>query len=318
MNELALPILAGLRLLAGNPFNCSGTRLFQLVVLLWMLFLVARLGISSLAVHFATSALRSLKRRDLEADYPELELARATHVQVLRSNSSWPPFAAVGFLSPKLLIDPAILGTFDRSEASAVLTHELAHIRRKDALTTAMVSSITSLFVLFAGVGSILYNAFPAQVFTLDLKTAAYWSAPLLVLVLAVLYLVEQAASYLAELACDRVACEVAGGEALASALIKAARAQRHSSAALRRATLALIDGPKLKLRVRRALRLSSRPKLRMGRKLGAAFAALLMIGILREVTLLRQLDSGLNISHCEACRVLSQYAIKHKIAPKT
>jgi hypothetical protein len=121
VNELGLPILAGLRLLVSNPFNCSGTRLFQLVVILWTLFLVTRLGISSLAVHIAISELRPLKRDDVEADHPELELARAACVQVLKANSSWPPFAVVGFLSPKLLIYPAILKKLNSSESSAVL-----------------------------------------------------------------------------------------------------------------------------------------------------------------------------------------------------
>lgn len=107
------------------------------------------------AIGLGLTAIRTVRlfafRRWLNAQLPG---ARPLDVPAL---ASWPrptilvvpglavPFAT-GFLKPRVMIPEALLATLTPAELSALLAHELAHLRRADPLVRVLAGYITDLF----------------------------------------------------------------------------------------------------------------------------------------------------------------------------
>ncbi len=321
MNDLLLPILAGSRLLFINPYHCDGTALFQIGLVLWIGFLAGRLILSAVAARIAISTLTPFCIDKKGAATAEIARAQSAGICFLQAGATTPPIATVGFFSPKILIAPALLKCLNSREISAITTHELAHVQRRDTIRTALMSSGGSLAFLICTLGLVLYSAFPAHLFRLDRTLAGVLSVPLAGVLIAVFYGIEAFVRYRSEIACDAAACREVGGEAVASALIKVARAGMRARGVLGGSVVSFGESRGLKSRVRRALQFSANSRTLVGARMFwmATVAAGLLIAY--ESAVLRQLNAGVDVSGCSVCHLLSyeaRKATKEPFAPSS
>lgn len=73
--------------------------------------------------------------------------------RMLISESDYPAAHAVSIIRPSVIVTRGLLNKLETTELDAVLTHELIHIRRRDALLTIMLGllNVLQVFNPFAG-----------------------------------------------------------------------------------------------------------------------------------------------------------------------
>ena len=123
-------------------------RLLPTIVLLWAA------GVCTLALHLVSGWLdiRRLRRggRDLGRDWQHRARLLAERlgvtrvVTVLESSQVGVP-TVIGWLRPAILLPASVLAGLTPSQLDAILTHELAHVRRHDYVLNVLQSAIETL-----------------------------------------------------------------------------------------------------------------------------------------------------------------------------
>lgn len=291
-------VAAGVQILAQNPFACTGTSLLQTFLVLWIVGLLARGVYCELSARRMTSQLSPAAEALIYSSVRLRQLA-ASGVSILQADIGSPQISAVGLMSPLLIVDAKVLALLTDDEVEAVIEHEASHIEARDGLRILVASGAASLFIFCGLTGWALSYSFVMHGFRMSALfgalgvLAALFTLPLIVI------LTEFATAILVELRCDRSGAARAGGEAVASALVKLARGTRRMP---RVARLGFSDSWALRIRVRAAL------KLQAGRgrpRLVAGLTAWLLVGVLTVVASLTW--SNYHSSDiCPSCKLIA------------
>jgi Zn-dependent protease with chaperone function len=225
MNDLLSPILAGLEIFVLNPFHCSGTCVLQIGSIVWLGLLFVRVMSSALEARRSVHSLKSIDGGVI-ATNPAFTALRNSGFDALWAGIQGPRIAVVGYWKPVLIIDSRLMRQLNNHEAQAVLVHEIAHAKHRDALRIVTVSAVASALTLCLTISLILYSSFVERFFRLGTLNSAMIAVALLPLLVLVVMSVERFVHHRCELRSDDAACQMAGGVALASALIKISRAE--------------------------------------------------------------------------------------------
>jgi beta-lactamase regulating signal transducer with metallopeptidase domain len=112
------------------------------IVLIWFLFICARSVQMAVGLH-SVSHLKRTNVFEVSKDWEDrlLQLAQQLHIQqairLMESGIAKAPMV-VGYLKPAILIPIGLINSLTTNEVEAILTHELAHIRRRDYLVNLL------------------------------------------------------------------------------------------------------------------------------------------------------------------------------------
>lgn len=300
MSGLTLPFWAGWRVLATNPFDSGAIIVLQVCLLLTGFVITARLLFAELAARRLVASMAPAPSH-LVVAYSSLADAKAP-IFVAPPGSGL--IAAVGLLKPALTIDFQTLAHLDAAEAAAVLEHERAHVRRRDALRITLAGSAMTLLCLALLFSISVYSAFLVGDFEMSVKVAMFICIAAGFIAIGVNAEVEKRIGEQCEFSCDAAACRATSREALASAILKLARLSSGSACAS--SVLRFNGRTPISRRITRALCWSGSANL-LQRALLVSAAAMLLWMTFHTANALGQLRVGVVEADCFACCLVAR-----------
>lgn len=228
-------LIEGLALLITNPLECSA---------IWLIQLFAAGLVALVTIHLSGQMIATIRLRRCSVPLNDPALLRslrecagrfalARPPRLMVSPASCPPVFTAGLLSPAIYLSPELVSRLDDDEMRAVLCHELAHVERRDNLSS----------VVLRGAGVVILGLIPAALVlehSITPETMHFGSMNARLLQLAIILLLIAGRGFLwrplialREISCDDRAVQSAADPlALASAIAKTWRLQRSASAA--------------------------------------------------------------------------------------